>query len=314
MRNSKSIKIFTDNLVELYVEQNLSLIKCLDIMAYEKKTSIQKAGEWIKKELLQGNSFSNALSSCPCISFDQIYISFISFSEYTGKLKETLLFLQSRANRKEANNSKLTEASLYPSFIVVLAVVTCIYLSIYTQSVSDGLIGMEGLHGTLNLRFVFSVTALLSICVLIFKFIKNSLGENPVYEAFLAIDFLVKSGVSISNAVSAGIVIAGPGSKYGILFQKAKERLEFGMDIFSAFDKFQMNSELKNAFYFAHMAGNKSEVFEKIASCMGVSDEKKRQRCLSLVEPMFIGVTGLFLMVVLVSYLMPIMANTAWVN
>lgn len=310
--NSKNVQIFTDSLVDLYIEQSLSLIKALEIMAYEKRTEIQKASDYIKKELMRGNCFSNALSSCPFITFDQIYISFVSFSEFTGKLSETLLFLKKRTDRKAANKSKLIEASLYPAFIVLLAIATCFYLSVYTKSISSGVIQNKDFFQNTNV--FFPVFILLTLCFLIYRFISNSLGENKLYEAFLAIDFLIKSGVRISNAVGAGIIITGPGTKYGNLFQKAKERLEFGMDVYNAFDSFKLNSELKNAFYYAHMAGNKADVFAKIAVSMGASDEKKRHRCLSLVEPMFIGITGMFLMLILVSYMMPLMANTNWIN
>lgn len=311
MNNSRNVKQFTDSLNELFIEQKLSLLKCFEIMSFEKKSVVQKTSYYLKKELLDGNNFANALQSCPFINFDAVYISFIAFSEYTGKLSETLAFLKRRADRKETNTSKLLEASLYPSFIVILAIITCVYLCVYTQSISNGMISAGSLGQE---KIILSVLSLFFICLLVYKFIQNSLGENKVYEAFLAIDFLIKSGVGMSAAVGAGIIITGPESKYGILFQKARERLEFGMDIYNAFDNFQLNSDLKNAFYYAHMAGNKSDVFEKIADRMGMSDEKRRQRCLSLVEPMFIGITGLFLMFVLVSYLLPLMTNTNWIN
>lgn len=309
--NERNVKNFTDSLYELFVEQKLTLVKSLEIIANEKQSKVQKAADRIKTDLQQGCTFSNALQTCSFLDFDQIYISFVSFAEITGNLQQTLEFLKKRCERKEQSNTKLTEASLYPSFVIIFAIGLCIFLGFYTSS----LYGTESFNSFISQKNLFSsVLLLLSFCFVIFAMIKKNLQENKMYESFLAISFLIKSGVNVSVAVGAGIIITGPGSKYGALFQSAKEKLEFGMDVFNAFDCFSLRPELKNAFYYAQMAGNKSDVFEKIATRMGVEDEKRRRKCLALIEPVFIGITGMFLMIVLVLYLMPMMTDTSWIK
>lgn len=304
--NDKSIKIFTDSLYELFVEQKLTLVKSLEIISFEKKSAVQKTSEKCKNDLLQGCSFSNSLQTCTYLDFDNIYILFIRFSEKTGNLQQTLEFLKRRCARKEQSASKLVEASMYPAFIILLTVLLCVFLSLYTNEVCMEL-------GSQNKLF-FAVLILFVVCTLVFSIIRQNLKENKVYEAFLAISFLIKSGVNVASAVEAGILISGPGSKYGKLFQIAKERLEFGMDVFTAFDSFKLNENFKNIFHFANTAGNKSDVFEKIAGRMEIDDEKRRKRCLTLIEPLFIGITGIFVMIVLVSYLLPLMTDTSWLK
>lgn len=309
--NEKSIKIFTDSLYELFVEQKLTLVKSLEVISFEQKSAVQKTAEKIKNDLLQGCSFSNSLQTCTFLNFDQIYISFIKFAETTGNLGQTLEFLKRRCARKELCNTKLVEASLYPSFIIVLTILLCIFLSFYTSAVcSETECSILGIQKDLFL----AVLILFVLCAFIFSIIRQNLKENKVYEAFLAISFLLKSGVNVAVAVEAGILISGPGSRNGNLFQIAKERLEFGMDVFTAFECFKLNENMKNIFHYARTAGSKSDVFEKIAVRMEIEDEKKRKRCLSLIEPLFIGITGLFLMMVLVSYLLPMMTDTSWLK
>lgn len=312
MNTERVVKTFTDTLYELFVEQKVPLKKALEIIAFEKKTGLQKGADSILKAMLSGVSFSNALKSCEYINFDPVYVSFVAFSEITGDLKDTLEFLKNRCQRRENNNTKLLEASMYPAFIVVLAVAVCVFLYFYGNSLGLG----SGRTNSLEQfsQLFLSISLLLVVCCFVFFVIRKNLQENKLYEAFLAVGFLIKSGVNVSTAVSAGVIIAGPGSKYGALFQKAKERLEFGVDIYTAFDNFELSSDLRNSFYYAHMAGNKAEVFEKIALRMGADDEKRRRRCLSLVEPTFIGITGLFLITLLVSYLLPMMSDTSWLN
>lgn len=310
INNEYYVKAFTDGLYELVVEQKVSLTKSLEIMEFEKKSVMQKACKKIREELLAGNSFSIALQSCAVINFDAVYISFICFSELTGNFQETISFLKQRCERKEVTSLKLIEAALYPAFIVVLALGISVFLGYYNHSLAADYAIAVNTPG--NQKLYFAILLLLAVCAITFLLLRKNLSENKLYESFLAISFLINSGVSASMAVGAGIIIAGPESKYGILFQKAKEKLEFGMDVYSAFDNFHLGKELRNAFYYAHMAGHKADIFEKIATRMGASDEKRKRRCLSLVEPMFIGITGMFLMVILVSYLMPMITNLNW--
>lgn len=311
LNNEKNVKAFTDGLYELIVEQKISLTKSLEIMEFEKKSAVQKACMKIREELLAGNSFSLALQSCSIIDFDSVYISFICFSELTGNLPAMVSFLKKRCDRRENCTVKLWEASMYPAFIILLAIGICIFLAYYNTSLSMDF--ADAVYAGNNGKLWIAISLLLFVCSLVFLILKGRLKENKLYEAFLAISYLINSGVNVSMAVGAGIIISGSDSKYGLLFQKAKEKLEFGMDVYNAFDNFQLDTELKNAFYYAHMAGNRSDIFEKIAVRLGACDEKRKQRCLAMLEPMFIGLTGMFLIAILVTYLMPIITNTNWI-
>ena len=88
--NKKNVKQFTDSLYELVCVQNIPLKESLEIMgnsdAGENKKKIINAAQEIYGFMLQGLSFSAALSKCTEIAFDVSYVTFISFSELTGKL------------------------------------------------------------------------------------------------------------------------------------------------------------------------------------------------------------------------------------
>lgn len=299
-------KTFTDLLYELFVEQKVTLIKSLEIMAHEKKSSFEKACDEIKSDLLNGCSFVNALRTCKYLDFDAVYISFIGFSEVTGNLGETLAFLKKREERIELNRSKLVEAAMYPSFVVTLAIVGCIFLNRFSFEMGGASIDGGALFT--------GILIVVSVCCFAFMILHKNLCEDKLYEAFLAIAFLIKSGINVSAAVGAGIIIAGPGTKFGLYFQQAKRNLECGMNVFAAFSGFGFNDRIKNALYYANMAGDKSDVFEKIAVKMGIEDEKRKKRCLAMVEPVFIGITGLFLMILLVIYFIPLMNDTSWIS
>ncbi len=142
--------------------------------------------------------------------------------------------------------------------------------------------------------------------------------ENKLYEAFLGMGFLIKSGINVYLAVGYGMLMVGPDSRYGKIFAEAQKKLEYGMDLKASFGlsngggrKFSvgMDKKMADAFYFAQQSGEKSEVFEKVAQNINAVDEKKRKLCLCLVEPILITFTGAFLLILVVNFLLPLFTN-----
>ena len=303
MLKNDEVKAFTDSLYELTVNQNISLIKSLEIMAYEKKSKLQKTCEYLHKELMNGNRLSFALQTCHFLAFDAVYISFIGFSEITGNLEKTLRFLKERCERQEETQNRLIEALLYPAFVMILAILGVWYMQ---NRLFTGMGEGRNAGG--------GVIILLGVCFAVFGMIVRNLKEDKLYEAFLAIGFLVDCGVNVSLAVDAGVIILGAENKYGKYFLNAKKKLENGMDVYDAFEDFRFDKGLKNTLYYARMAGNNTQIFEKVAMRMNVEDEKKRKRIISMVEPLFIGITGMFLLFLMVTYFMPLMTDTSWMN
>lgn len=303
--NSSNVKMFTDSLYELVVEQKVSLGRSLEIMSFERNTFIGSVCTEIKNELLKGSSFSGALKKNSCIEFDDIYISFIRLAEVSGNLNDTLKFLKKRCERQELNRQKLVDATIYPFFVIILSFAVCVFFSKFSSQMNLSIQTYSP---------VSAVIVLFSVCFFMFYLIISGLKENKLYEAFLAVGFLVKSGINVSSAISAGVIIAGPGTKYGNYFQKAKKRIEYGMDIFGAFYEFQFDTKLKNIFYFAKIGSSQTDMFERIALKIGYEDEKRKKRILGLIEPLFIGIIGLFLLILMVTYFLPMMTDMSWVE
>lgn len=295
---------FTSELYDLYVNSNLGLIESLKIMnkkpgkknLRKSKGLIQETAGFLLLNLEKGNLLSNAMKACTYITFDDLYISFISMAEKTGKLKEAIIYLKEKCNRDKTNREKLISVFLYPVVVLIFAFIICIFICTYFDQENKMMI--------LKAFFWFFI-----FCVGILILIKKNLGESKLYEAFLAIGFLVDSGMSISLAVECGSRILGVNSKLGKQFLIAKKRLEYGMDLQNAFC---MNDAFNEAFYYADSAGNKSKVFSNIAIWMSNKYEKKRKLILSLIEPLFIVFTGVFLIILTIKFFMPFMTDFSW--
>ncbi len=295
---------FTKALYELFVIQGISLSKSLFIMKSKpKQNAVSRAAGMLYFSLETGSLFSNALKACTEISFDDAYISFVNIAEKNGDLKNALLYLKQKLERDEECRKKIFGASIYPFFVVLLSVSASVFIGVFTNTADFSLL----------LKYIF---VLLGICSLLYFLIVRLLEDNKLFEAFTAVDFLLQNGIELSESVGYAIQIAGPSSKIGKLFENARLKLSYGMDLQTSFcseNGTRFNTKLKEAFYYADAGGTKNDLFGRIASYLASEKEKSRIVCLSLVEPLFIIVTGGFLLVLLSTFFMPLINDIGWI-
>ena len=286
---------FTAALYELYVRQMIGLSESLKIMGKKpKKDCVSKAAENIYSALENGSLFSNALKICPFIKFDELYVSFILLAEKNGDLKSTIEYLHKKLKREAENRKKLVQASIYPLFVILISIASCVAIGLYLGNVDFNLLLKDtGI-------FVFS-------SLTIYFIILKTISDNTLAEAFAAVDFLIRNGIELSEAVGCAVQISGPSSKTGKLFENARVRLCYGMDLKSAFNSREIdsNKKLLEALYYADTGGSQNDLFGRMAAYLESKMESKREFCFSLVEPLFIAITGGFLLVLLMTFFMP---------
>lgn len=281
---------FTKELCDLFVNKKLPLTECLKIMAKKPAGKVKKAAEYVYSVIEKGELFSNALKTCPYISFDNVYVTFILLAEKSGNLQMTINYLNKKCQRDKENKSKLIGSIIYPAFVILFSFVVCIYLN--------------RLFSTEDSIFIYKFFSfLIFVCGLLVFIIYKFLGTNKVYEAFLAADLLIKEGISASVAVAYGSIIAGIDSKTGRVFMEASRKIELGMNLRTAFN---LDKNLEDFFYYVDESGGGKDIFEKIALWIGDKDEKKRTICMQLIEPVFIAVTGSFLFSIILNFISPV--------
>ena len=297
---------FTRALYELFVKQELPLCQCLLIMRSKPKNDyVKKAAARIYMALEQGSLFSNALKSCGLVLFDEVYISFVNIAEKNGDLKTALTYLKGKLEREADCRKKLAEAFIYPLFVVLLSVAASVFIGLYTQSTEWPLL----------IKYLFG---LISVCLLLYFSIAKALAEDRLFEAFTAVDFLLSNGIELSEAVGCAVQIAGPSSRIGKIFENARLKLSYGMDLQNAFlcaDGYEglADSRLREAFYYADAGGCKNDLFGKMAAHLKSQKDRSRTVCLSLIEPLFIVVTGVFILALLMTFFMPVINGIGWI-
>lgn len=297
---------FTRALYELFVKEELPLSQSLLIMRSKpKKDCVKKAAAEIYASLENGSLFSNALKACGEISFDEVYISFINIAEKNGDLKTALSYLKAKLEREADCRKKLTEAFIYPAFVILLSVAASLFIGFYTQSGQWPLL----------IKYLF---VLIAVCILLYFSIVRMLSEDCLFEAFTAVDFLLRNGIELSEAVGCAVQIAGPSTRIGKVFENARLKLSYGMDLQNAFLPSEgyegvSASRLREAFYYADAGGCKNDLFGKIAAYLKSQKDRSRTICLSLIEPLFIVVTGVFILVLLMTFFMPVINGIGWI-
>ena len=300
--NKSNKRRFTQLLQELVCSKKMDLKGALLLMSRASAgDAVARSAKHIYESLLRGETFSNALKTCPYIEFDVVYISFLNFAERGGCLENALQFLQKKCDREYENQNRIIEVCMYPAFVILLAVGAGILLSIYSSTFA-----IEA-DVDLKLSLCWAFGFLLMFCITVCLVLKQSLGTDKLYEAFLAMGFLVKGGESIANAAKAAVNVLGYETKEGILFVRAAEKLSYGHSLREAFSF--NNRMLDQAFFYAENSGGENDVFEKIALWLNARDEKKRLICIKLIEPVFISGTGIFLLIFLVNLVLPLFSE-----
>ena len=291
---------FTEVLYELFVRQNLSLSHSLLIMSRKpKKDRVKLAAEAIYSALERGSVFSSALKICDEVRFDDVYISFILLAEKNGDLKSTVSYLKEKLTRENEQSKKLIGASIYPAFVIVLAVASSVFIGLYTDTADFSLLAKY-------------VGVFLLLCVCVYFVIFKMLGNDRLCEAFTAVDFLLRNGIELSEAVGCAVQIAGPSGSIGKIFENARIKLSYGMDLQTAFDC-KDNRQFSEIFYYADTGGSQLDLFSRIAAALSAKNERRRTICLSLVEPVFIVMTGGFILMILMTFFMPLINDISWI-
>lgn len=325
MGSQKNLKYFTEELRDL-VSENLSLYESLSIIGNSKLCgrNVRKGSLFLSEKITSGQNFSSALRICPFLHFDETYVAFITLSETTGNLLETLKFLCNRLSRREENKSALIQAMAYPLFVVVLALfmITALIYFAKKRMTESFLFASLGISVSDVFRSLCSSLAVFSISVyaLIFFFGKK-LGENKIYEAFMSGSFFLNHGLSLSNAVGMAALTCGVDSSSGKLFRSVRENLEYGMDLRNAF--FQAGEsykdrklirEIERYLLVADATGDKNQVFNHVAENLRMQNEKKRKVYLHLMEPAFIMVVGIFILNLVFTLILPALDNVTLIQ
>lgn len=153
-RNITSIKkIFLLTLTEkhhffsqlsMLVQSGVSLIDGLSIMQQEAASfKIKYLCYLLLRDLSQGNPLSKALEKIYCAPFSKLEIQLMHAAEISGKLDETLQFIQKKLQNQQQRRKKIIAALIYPTITLIVGL--CMTLIIF-QCIVPQFAGLFGAH------------------------------------------------------------------------------------------------------------------------------------------------------------------------
>lgn len=291
----------------------------------------------VTKEVSAGGTFHKALEKHPAV-FDEVWISLVQAGEVSGQLPTVLRQITAYSESQENIKSKIITALAYPAVLAVSSVGVLAYFIIYIVPVFANIFKDFNLDlpiltqvivsfsnvvssyfvfflvvvigGALSARaYVATPAGLLTWNHIQFKLpLFGSLIKNMQTERLLTtMSTLVRSGVSILNAVS---VLEGAFRKnliYQNALKKAKSDIASGRSISESFKKTEIFPGLvTEMMWMGEESGKLPDIIVVLSKYYQEQIEQWIRRFSSMIDPILVVCIGGVIGVIVLSIFMPI--------
>ena len=291
----------------------------------------------IREDLIQGQRLGDAMSKYPDI-FDNTYLSMISAGDTSGNLDAMFSKLSDYLEEAESIKQKVTSALAYPFILILFSLMVIVALLLFVMpQVVDQFIraGMElpiltrillGFSKQLPL-IGFAISALSFALYFVYKNAASHprkmiawhkrilsfplIGEfilNSELERFSStMHLLLSSGINLDLAMQEASKVFSNKYLESLMFQSNQD-LKEGKDFMASLQRESVFPEIfLQLISSGFIAGNLSDMFQKVSIFMKSEIEARRSILLSLLEPMVIIFMGAFILLIVLAILIPIM-------
>jgi len=291
----------------------------------------------IREDLIQGQRLGDAMSKYPDI-FDNTYLSMISAGDTSGNLDAMFSKLSDYLEEAESIKQKVTSALAYPFILILFSLMVIVALLLFVMpQVVDQFIraGMElpiltrillGFSKQLPL-IGFAISALSFALYFVYKNAASHprkmiawhkrilsfplIGEfilNSELERFSStMHLLLSSGINLDLAMQEASKVFSNKYLESLMFQSNQD-LKEGKDFMASLQRESVFPEIfLQLISSGFIAGNLSDMFQKVSIFMKSEIETRRSVLLSLLEPMVIIFMGAFILLIVLAILIPIM-------
>jgi len=292
-----------------------SLFDSLHILAREGvERGVRESAVSILSSMKKGKGFSESLRRVKSgrVFFGPLYLTLISAAELAGSLDTVLERIINDLRRKQAARENVVNILIYPAIIVFLAVAGTIALIVkgIPLLISEGFLSTDVVSDA-KAGIGFAALVLLSggsaLFVVYFRIFGN---DSPEFRLFYLLDFLLRSNVTLPEALSHCIVSTGE-TKFRKALVAIKRDIAQGVPFSSAFNKIKHFSPyVRGWLSVADMNGSLSEICGSIRDYFARRDNKTREAAARLIEPAVIILTGSYVLIIMVTVVLPILTYT----
>jgi type II secretory pathway component PulF len=312
MRREPYTAGFVDMLLTL-IRGNTGLADALRIMSQE---GIEKAVRESAEELLastkKGRSLSAAMALCTGkVRFSPLYLTLIRAAELTGSIEGVLAGIREDIQRKQAARELVTTVMIYPVCIVAVAFIGTIVIIVkgiplFSQG---GFLSGPVLENAVTGVVLAGVVLLACGTLLILVYYRIFGSDSAEYRMFYLLAFLLQNNITLPEALSQSIA-AMEGTKQGKALVHIKKDIAAGVRVSRAFSRSAIVSPYITGWLtVADESGDLAAVCRTIAEYFQRQDRRTRERAAKFVEPAAIIITGLYLLILILTVIVPILTH-----
>lgn len=125
--------VFFTRHLSVMLKSGITIAEALVVLeAQNKSGAFKKVIKAIVLDIQNGQSLAKALTKHPKV-FDPFYINIVSVGEETGKLDESLSYLNIQLSKKYLLRKKIRNALMYPSLVVMVALLAGLGMMIFVM-------------------------------------------------------------------------------------------------------------------------------------------------------------------------------------
>jgi type II secretory pathway component PulF len=296
------------------IKGNSSLIDALGVLSRGgMEASTRAAASQLAAFMKKGRGFSDglALLTVKKIHFSPLYITLLRASEMTGSIETALEKILLDLKRRQQSRETVVNILVYPALIVTAALTGTIILIVkgIPLFVRAGMLSGEVLD-TAFFGVVFAggflFAAGTSLLYVYFRIFGNDSAE---YRIFYLLSLLLEHHIPLDEALAQCIVNMGE-TKYGRALVAVKNDIAAGVRFSSAFSKSSLFSPYISGWLaIADAGGNITGASRNIAEYFQGRDERIRAITAKCIEPAVIIITGVYLLILIQTVILPILTH-----
>jgi len=304
---------FSEILLTL-IKGKASLMDSLHIMAREgTEKHIKDSSSSLLSTMKKGKGLSESLRSInkSKVYFEPLYLTLIAAAELTGNIETILERIVIDLRRKEKAKEVMVNILIYPSIIVLLAIIGSITIIMkgIPAFVSNGLLSGDTVFDAIVGICIAIIVLVLGGLLIFTVYFRIFYDDSPEFRIFYLLDFLLCSNVSLSEALSHCIINLGK-TKYGKALVNIKKDIISGLPFSTAFSKVKYFSPYVLGWLsIADKHGNISLICGSIKDYYAQKDNKTQEIAARLIEPAIIVLTGLYVLIIMVTVVLPILTS-----
>ncbi|GAA0717739.1 type II secretion system F family protein [Clostridium malenominatum] len=327
--------------VAIVISTGVSIIKGLEIISHQDK-KLKKAAEEVLIGLRKGQTFASSMRATGI--FPKLLIDMVYSGELSGNLDEVLYNMESFYRREAQVKSKIKGAAIYPGILFMLTIGMMLFFNFFILTkLTDIFSDVEnlplitkvilGAMNFVNKNMIFILIGIVLLLILLNYILKipsvkisidrmslnlpviGEVKKNVIINRFSrSMAIFTKSAVPIINSLESVEQIIE--NKYiGYKINVAKGEIINGISIGEALEREGLFDALTiQMIKIGEETGMLEEMFFKLTDIYDKKVESNINKLMTLVEPVFTLIIGLFVGIIIIAIAMPILQMSNGIN